>query len=465
MGSEGDAGTVKVISTTALPLPQRVIELLADTSRAAVFPMPIGAKLAGIVCFLWKREPRLDELDLRVLRTLIRQGALTVERASYLEELSTTVSYLRSLQSVSRSLQGALRLSHTFHLIVSGVQMVFGFDRISIYLVNWEKEAIEGVLECEGYVPPRSIGHLRQPLDAGTSVYADLAHGPTAYRPLQVRRALLEDGTIGPEHLVACLIPLVVRGKVVGILEVGNLRSNRPITEATIAHLAPFASQAAAAIESASLYQNIRTLFLETVSALVAAIDAKDPYTSGHSRSVTHYAVMLAKAMGLSGKEIEQVQYAALLHDVGKIGISGDILNKPGPLDPGEWEIMRKHPEISERIVRQIERMEEVAQMVRSHQERYDGGGYPDGLSGEEIPLGARILAVADAFDAMTSNRPYRRARTNAEALAELRAGAGTQFDPGLVEVFETVMLGRIDIPNDEEDEKRGSRAVGGIGI
>ncbi len=166
---------------------------------------------------------------------------------------------------------------------------------------------------------------------------------------------------------------------------------------------------------------------------------AWDYYTGGHTEWVSEVAVALAKRLGYGGVELDAIEIGALLHDIGKIGIPERILHKPGPLDEEEWRVMREHPVISEYILSEVDLNPIVLQVARSSHERIDGSGYPDGLRGDRIPLPARIVLVADAFDALTSDRPYRSARTVSAAMDELRAHAGTQFCPTVIEAIEAL--------------------------
>ncbi|HEX9574214.1 MAG TPA: HD domain-containing phosphohydrolase [Myxococcales bacterium] len=173
-----------------------------------------------------------------------------------------------------------------------------------------------------------------------------------------------------------------------------------------------------------------------TLSALVAALDAREHETSDHSQRVVRYTLAIAEKMAIRGEELDQIGRGALLHDIGKIGVSDSILLKAGPLTPAEWVDMRKHPEIGHQILQAIGFLNQAAEIVLSHQERWDGGGYPRRLKATEIPLGARIFAIADTLDAMTSDRPYRRGVSYQEARAEIARCSGTQFDPACVEAF-----------------------------
>ena len=180
----------------------------------------------------------------------------------------------------------------------------------------------------------------------------------------------------------------------------------------------------------------MRTVTQDILYTLTAVINTKDKYTLRHCQGVARWATGLAKELGLGPAEVERIRIAGLLHDIGNIDITELLLNKPGYLTPDEYELLKEHPDLGYRILRQMNDMQDVAQMVLYHQERFDGKGYPLGLRGTDIPLGARILAVADAYDAMRTDRVYRRALTVERATQELRINSGKQFDPELVEVF-----------------------------
>ncbi len=193
--------------------------------------------------------------------------------------------------------------------------------------------------------------------------------------------------------------------------------------------------------------QQIQQAYLETIRMLAAAVEARDPYTGGHINRVTRFCLAIARRLGWHGEQLSHVEMGAILHDIGKINVDDAILRKPARLTPEEFERMRRHPDIGSQILRGISFLEPVIPYVRHHHERFDGTGYPDRLAGEEIPIGGRLVAVADAFDAMTSERPYHKAQPPAEAIAELQAMAGRQFDPEIVRVFvEAYNAGEITI-------------------
>jgi putative nucleotidyltransferase with HDIG domain len=200
-----------------------------------------------------------------------------------------------------------------------------------------------------------------------------------------------------------------------------------------------------------ALRQN-QELFLETIRTLAAAIDAKDPYTRGHSERVSSYSMAIARHLGLSQEEVFRVRIAAILHDVGKLGVRDGILNKPGGLTEEEFAVMRKHPAIGAQIMEPIRMLKDIIPGIRNHHETWDGQGYPDRLSGEEIPLVARIIGVADTFDAMTTNRPYQQAKSLEFVLEKMRAMSSTRFDPEVVSaLLAAVEAGDVTPPQIEQ--------------
>jgi len=189
-------------------------------------------------------------------------------------------------------------------------------------------------------------------------------------------------------------------------------------------------------LENAALYHDLNTMFLGTLEALTASIDAKDTYTSGHSLRVAHLTRLLARQIGLDEHTVGRMHIAGLVHDIGKIGVPEAVLTKPGKLTEEEFAWIRRHPEIGHRILKDIPQFRDILPGVLSHHERFDGQGYPHGISGDEIPLVARLISLADAFDAMSSTRTYRATLSRPEVIQEILDCAGTQFDPELAPVF-----------------------------
>lgn len=233
----------------------------------------------------------------------------------------------------------------------------------------------------------------------------------------------------------AISVPLKVKEEVIGVINIGNI-SSREFIDDDLRLLSTLTGEAAVSIYNAQLFNELEEVYIETVKAFVETIEAKDSYTRGHSENVTKYAMIISDKLGFSEEDKGVLRTAGLLHDIGKIGIREGILNKPSSLNDEEYNVIKTHPEIGIKIIGRVPKLKKVVPIVLHHHERYDGRGYSAGLKGEEIPLGARILAVADSFDAMTSARPYRSALSFREAVKELKKNTGKQFDPYIVEVF-----------------------------
>ena len=221
------------------------------------------------------------------------------------------------------------------------------------------------------------------------------------------------------------------------------LRPERPYTETEGVSLKLVARQLARARERSRLHSSLEKTNLEAISALAAALESRDDTTGEHIRRTQTLADQVARRLRLTSEEVRTVRYAAVLHDIGKIGIPDAILNKPGRLTEGEWDLMRRHPRIGYEIVGRIEGFEEVACVILAHHERHDGLGYPLGLAGHDIPTSARLISAIDAYDAMTNDRPYRAALSHADAVAELEKNSGTQFDPDVVEALRDALFER----------------------
>jgi putative nucleotidyltransferase with HDIG domain len=228
-------------------------------------------------------------------------------------------------------------------------------------------------------------------------------------------------------------VPLLGNGKPIGLI---SLLCNDEFDEDYIDMLGSIANNISFAIEKLDLYSEIKQYYLKTIKTLVAAIEAKDPYTQGHSVRVAQYSVTIAKELGMTAAEIEEIEIAGILHDIGKIGISDTILTKPGILEPHEYEVIMNHPGIGCHILRPIGLSENIINATLLHHKRYDLTGYPKDENPTELPLYANIICIADAYDAMTSNRSYKLPMTKEEALEELVLNSGTQFSPKLVEIM-----------------------------
>jgi putative nucleotidyltransferase with HDIG domain len=255
------------------------------------------------------------------------------------------------------------------------------------------------------------------------------------------RPAMVNDTRLDSDYLIRnpgadpgseLSLPIPVADSIWGVMNLEQRQRDAFSEEdLLLAHIV--ASQVGAAIHRCQLVSELEAAFLTTVGVLSDAVELQDAYTADHANEVADLAVRVGRRLGIRHEELDRLRYGALLHDVGKIGVPGELLRKPGPLTTEERERMDEHTAIGARMLERVPFLAPVAPLVRSAHERYDGGGYPDGLAGEEIPRGARVIAACDALHAMTSHRTYRRAIELPEAIAELEANAGSQFDPEVI--------------------------------
>jgi HD-GYP domain-containing protein (c-di-GMP phosphodiesterase class II) len=353
---------------------------------------------------------------------------------SFTTQLSESYETINTVYEIGRSMSGLDEPDRFVELLIDRVRSTLGFGWTAVVLTaETESEApttfVSGAPACDELV-------LRSAID---SVEHDASFDRCTI------------GTIGPEFPEALGPQLVVRslgreGKHFGLLAAGSKGGIDPqissyetlLLEASGGFLTAF-------LENVDLYEDQRRTFMGTVQAMTAAIDAKDRYTRGHSERVAYLSREIAKAIGLDENECERIHVSGLVHDVGKIGVAEKVLCKPGRLTDDEFAQIREHPVIGRRILEGIPALQDILPGVTHHHERIDGRGYPDGLAGLEIPLMARIIGVADTFDAMSSTRSYRPAMNRDQVLEEMRRSAGTQLDETLVEAFLTLDLSRYD--------------------
>lgn len=240
--------------------------------------------------------------------------------------------------------------------------------------------------------------------------------------------------SLGDGEDVLLGLPIHSPRRLLGVLvgQVGRLMAG----SSEVRLLQSLLHQSASAWENALLVESLSDMIVDVVTAMALAIESRDPYTGGHVQRVTAYAVALGNLVGVDAESEAILRLGGLLHDIGKVAVPDRILNKPGRLEDDEFALMKRHPSVGDQIIEPIPRLACVRPVVRHHHERFDGRGYPDGIAGEEIELVARITAIADSFDAMTSTRPYRQAMPIERAMDEIRTGAGTQFDPDLAPLF-----------------------------
>jgi putative nucleotidyltransferase with HDIG domain len=411
--------------------------LLADRGIQVVVPLVIEGSARAALLLGEKRSGEVyTSQDLRFLQMLSPEIAIALKTADLFEQREQRVRELTALNKLASVLGQDIQLEALLNRALSQVVKVAGADSGSIMLLDSGSQtlsvrashglAAEVVRETRVAVGERIAGWVAQ---HRTSLLM-LDEGLSPFAPDMEQEA----------GRSALSVPLVSKERVIGVLNISRVGSSASFSQENMSIVTSFAAQLAVAIENAQLYSELEGHVLGTISALTAAVEAKDPYTFGHSSEVTEGALAIAAEMGLDPQQTNVLRTAAILHDIGKIGIDGAILGKTGPLSEEEFAAIRRHPTIAANILSSLDFLDDVVPLVLHHHERYDGAGYPAGIAGEDIPLGARIICVADSYDAMTSDRTYRRALPKELALQELTRHAGKQFDPDVVAAYLRVL-------------------------
>lgn len=361
------------------------------------------------------------EFRLKELETANRAiTSLSKEVKGKNRELETVVERLKKMNNVGRILTSIVEVEEVMKIITRTTADLFNTDRAVLHIRNSNRTPL--IIQFQRGVGTESIADM--PLEYQMHYSEIVAHG----KPLLLQQPGALSAKIG--------VPLLMKGQVIGamILEMQNKEAG--FTDDDMEILTTLSNQAIVAMENAWLYESVKRNYFATIQSLVNALEANDLYTKGHSERVKLLALELGRYIGLDFKEIEVLEHAAILHDIGKIGIESFILQKQGKLTSNEYSLIKSHPLIGEEILGPIDTLEGVRQTIIQHHERYDGKGYPYGLAGEELSLKSRILSVVDTFDAMMSERPYRKALSIVQIKEELIANSGSQFDPYVVESF-----------------------------
>ena len=374
------------------------------------------------------------------------RASLTREKEVALEAERDRAERLSLMLDVSTTVSSSLKIDQVLQVLAARIVETIGATFCSVFLLEGDKEYLRIVAAH----PARDMK-----MEPSIGMTVPLSELPEFKKAIETKSAVIAGGRrrepldaidtfssrqAGLMHDVKSLLiyPLVVGETVVGAVGIGEHRDwdRSPMTAEKAALCQTIVNQGAIAVGHALKHQALEEAFTGTIRSLAEAIDAKDPSTRGHSDWVSKYAIMIGRQLNLDNGGLDELKYAGYLHDVGKIGIPDETLGKSSQLSIEEWKLMKKHPIVSARILEPVPISNTIKSAIRHHHERFDGKGYPYGLAGESIPLPARILAVADSYEAMTSDRPYRRALSDEQAISELERCSGTQFDPGIVEAF-----------------------------
>ncbi len=414
--------------------PETDIPVAPDAGSSVSIPLLAGERVVGAIN-LTRRKKDLSQNDLQVVNVLASQVGVAIENVRLYESLKHQLQHLTFVSEYSETLMEKIERKDIYDHFFTTLQRKFRHD------VDFAAILAEGETRTEMVYWSRlsaAPGCLKQACDimarnrpdekkGGANETAFVQYGRS--EPSSARKKLAELGEalsvplVNHEGTFGCALVAVRPGAALGA----------PVREL----MASLIGQTCIAVSNSHLYEEMKRNYFKTIKALALAVDAKDTYTGGHSELVSKYAGMVAVELRMSEKDVTDIVNAGLLHDVGKIGIPGHILNKPGLLTTEEFNsVMKSHSALGANIVKEVPFLRHLAPSILYHHERYDGEGYPEGLVGESIPIGARILAAADAYAAMTCDRPYRKSLGKAEACRRIWEGRGHQFDADIADIF-----------------------------
>lgn len=384
------------------------------------YPVEVNGKVIGWVC---------GEENASVIAGLLNHlASLELEKKALANETLHKYKEITMLYDFSEKVASCLDSKEISKFVISEAMRLIKADNISVMLLNDDSDTFEVITHNGKETYSQDIMRSREGvavsvMEAGKAEIINNIKSDNRYAS-------------NMDDLISVMFaPLKVKDKSIGVVKLGS-RSQLEYAAEDLKIFASLASQAAVAIENARLYENLKDAFITTVHTLAETIEKRDPYTGGHTRRVADYCLAIGRTIDLSDTDIHRLELAAVLHDIGKIGVRDDVLLKNGRLTDEEFEEIKKHTNYGEEILNHIKHFKNVITGVKYHHERYDGRGYPDGVKGEDIDITARIIAIADTFDAMTTDRPYRKGLSFEAAFEELKRCSGTQFDPELVNAF-----------------------------
>lgn len=386
------------------------------------------------------RDFSQDELFL--LKGLADQAALAITNTRLYKDAHRRLEHLQALRAIDIAISSNRNIQDMLSIVLDQITRQLRMDAAVILLLDGSKQRLE-FAASRGFITS-SLRFTSLRVGEGLAGRAVQERQVIRVRDLRLDlQTLVNASSLAEENFVSyCAAPLIAQGQVKGVLEIFH-RSLLDPDEEWLGFLETLAGQAAIAVENTSLFEDLQRTNEELVEAYDAtiegwshALDLRDKETEGHTQRVTELSLQLARAFSFSEKELLYVRWGALLHDIGKMGVPDRILLKEGPLTEDEWELMRRHPVYAHEMLRPIQYLRPALDIPYCHHEKWNGTGYPRGLKGEEIPLVARLFAVVDVWDALTSDRPYRLAWSREKTLAHIQQGSGQHFDPSVVEVF-----------------------------
>lgn len=412
-------------------------ELRTQTENLMAAPLKAADTVIGVIEIINKKGSRpFRKEDKEMLEMLSGQLALDVAYATLASESLRTARRRTTQMELAMVLNSSLKQRDVRQQAIEAVASLLDAEVGSLLLVDEKSKDL--FFEVALGEKEERVKQMRLKMGEGIAGWVaandqhalinDVQNDPRYFRRAQTITDFITRNMV--------CVPVRSKGMVIGVLQAINKKGGGLFTEEDVENCWTLSNQVAMALENAHLYSELKETFLNTAEALAAAVEKRDPYTGGHIKRVVEYSMAIARHLSDPLTDMEDLRLAAVLHDIGKIGIRDSVLLKQARLDQDEIAHMREHPLVGEDILEHIEQMKKVRKIMRAHHEKWDGTGYPDGLKGDDIPVHARIIAVADTFDAITTDRPYRKAADWKTAVEEINRCSGRDYDPATVHAF-----------------------------
>lgn len=421
------------------------LEIIPETQSELCVPIKSQEKTLGVINIESEKLDAYKQSDQRLLQTLAGQLGTAIERARLFNTVQQQLSRLQSLRTIDRAISSSLDIHVSLDVILNQITSQLDVDAACVLSIDRPTQSLQ--LMGEKGLHARSIQDVNQGIGSGLAGQVVRNNTPVHIPNLKEREdpggfPLAEEEGFTFYYGT----PLMVKGKTQGVIELYH-RSPKQISSAWERFVDALAGQAAIALDNALMFDRLQRTNLElmqaydsTLEGWAKALELRDHDTEGHSRRVTSLTLQLADELDVPESEFAHIRRGALLHDIGKMAIPDEILQKGGALNDEEWEIIKKHPQYAKEMLESIHFLKDALDIPLYHHERWDGKGYPEGLEGTQIPIAARIFAVVDVWDALTSSRPYRESWTRGKALTHIREQSGKHFDPEVVEAFLTLV-------------------------
>lgn len=409
--------------------------------RIMCSPISVGSDIIGVLELIDKKQnDEFSDYDMEIFRLFTGQLGIILENRQLYRGLENEISRIKDLIETSVLLASTLDLDELLNLIMEKAKQILNAEASSIFQID--EETGELYFRVATGKKGKAAKSIKVPMGKGVVGWAaekgETIIVPDVSKDGRFYKKVDKETKFKTKSIIA--VPLMTKHGIMGVAEVLNKIDGVKFSKEDIKIFESLARQASVAIENAHLYNDLNELIKQAISSIVTAVEKKDMYTKGHTERVTKFSILLGQEMNLDSAVLHNLELAALLHDVGKIGIPDNILLKKGKLTDEEYCEIKKHPHKGIEIIGHIKQLKPITDGILYHHEHFDGSGYPAGLKGHNIPLIARIISVADAYDAMTTDRPYRNALDNTEAVRRLKESSGTQFDPAIVKTMVEIL-------------------------